>query len=98
MVRSRSDLRLVEAKILWPCNGSLGRRRQVLPSCSPRLYLTIDALQHLQTNAPYYCILPPFHVCMREEGLAGHKQCEGGSLSCRSRASAGAYLRPAASA
>ena len=40
-------LGLVEAKVLRPSDCGLWGRRQVLTRLAPRLYLRVDALQHL---------------------------------------------------
>ena len=45
-----SDLWLVESKVLWPCNGSLRGRGQILARLAPGLNLSIDPLQHLHTQ------------------------------------------------
>ena len=45
-------LGLVEAKVLGPGDGGLGRGRQVLARAAPRLDLRVDALQHLRPRGP----------------------------------------------
>ena len=48
-------LGLVEAEVLGPRDGRLGRRRQVLPRAPAPLDLRVDALEHLGagTLTPY---------------------------------------------
>ena len=66
-------LRLVQAEVLWPSNGCLWGRWEVLPSLAPALNLSIDPLEHPA---------PAAGAGLGNEGLLGAvhgRDLEGGS-------------------